>query len=310
MSCHVMSCHVMSCHVMSCHVMSCHVMSCHVMSCHVMSYHIISYHIISYHIISYHIISYHIISYYVILCYIYIKHTHTHTHICTHMLIYITLISITIIRPAWVSRVNPLEPANPLLLPLATLVARQHSSLALAPGPLGAMQEQLAHFVLLPAILPAVLLVLSIVVAVPKACCTRSQVRPLDGGPEVWEWHCHPQVFSGEHGLGNDSQYSPRRRQRPGPAKFRTGISVWSTGYGHPWHESCKDCHVAMASLCSCATGRQNKHDEFSKSMPPTLQRCGRPCPLCDIPSGCCFFTGPWTVTRSSLRMLRWVAAF
>ena len=32
--------------------------------------------------------------------------------------------------------------------------------------------------------------------------------------------------------------------------------------------------------------------------------------PLCDIPSRCCFFTGPWTVTRSSLRMLRRVAAF
>ena len=32
--------------------------------------------------------------------------------------------------------------------------------------------------------------------------------------------------------------------------------------------------------------------------------------PLCDIPSGCYFFTGPWTVTRSSLRMLRRVAAF
>ena len=31
---------------------------------------------------------------------------------------------------------------------------------------------------------------------------------------------------------------------------------------------------------------------------------------LCDIPSGCCSFTGPWTVTRSSLRMLRRVAAF
>ena len=31
--------------------------------------------------------------------------------------------------------------------------------------------------------------------------------------------------------------------------------------------------------------------------------------PLCDIPLGC-FFTGPWTVTRSSLRMLRRVAAF
>ena len=33
------------------------------------------------------------------------------------------------------------------------------------------------------------------------------------------------------------------------------------------------------------------------------------PPPLCDIPSGCCSFTGPWTVTRSSLRMLRRVAA-
>ena len=32
--------------------------------------------------------------------------------------------------------------------------------------------------------------------------------------------------------------------------------------------------------------------------------------PLCDVPSGCCFFTGPWTVTRSSLRMLHRVAAF
>ena len=38
----------------------------------------------------------------------------------------------------------------------------------------------------------------------------------------------------------------------------------------------------------------------------------GGPClsPPCDIPSGCCSFTGPWTVTRSSLRMLRRVAAF
>ena len=34
------------------------------------------------------------------------------------------------------------------------------------------------------------------------------------------------------------------------------------------------------------------------------------PSPPCDIPSGCCSFTGPWTVTRSSLRMLRRVAAF
>ena len=32
--------------------------------------------------------------------------------------------------------------------------------------------------------------------------------------------------------------------------------------------------------------------------------------PLWDIPSGCCFFTGPWTVTQSSLCVLRRVAAF
>ena len=38
---------------------------------------------------------------------------------------------------------------------------------------------------------------------------------------------------------------------------------------------------------------------------------CGTPpLPLCHMPSGCCLFTGPWTVTRSSLRMLRRVAAF
>ena len=50
-------------------------------------------------------------------------------------------------------------------------------------------------------------------------------------------------------------------------------------------------------------------------SPPPTFPFAspteGRPAPpLCDIPSGCCFFTGPWTVTRSSLRRLRRVAAF
>ena len=36
------------------------------------------------------------------------------------------------------------------------------------------------------------------------------------------------------------------------------------------------------------------------------------PPPPCDIPSGCCFFTGPWTgkETRSSLGMLCRVAVF
>ena len=40
------------------------------------------------------------------------------------------------------------------------------------------------------------------------------------------------------------------------------------------------------------------------------LKKGVHPPPLCDIPSGCCFFTGPWTVSRCSLHMLRRVAAF
>ena len=45
---------------------------------------------------------------------------------------------------------------------------------------------------------------------------------------------------------------------------------------------------------------------------PMVLRSCTPPPPPppCDMPSSCCFFTGPWTVTRSSLRMLRRVAAF
>ena len=45
----------------------------------------------------------------------------------------------------------------------------------------------------------------------------------------------------------------------------------------------------------------------------PSKRNPGATCtgdPLCDIPSGCRSFTGPWTVTRSSLRMLRRVATF
>ena len=36
----------------------------------------------------------------------------------------------------------------------------------------------------------------------------------------------------------------------------------------------------------------------------------GQSATLCDMPSGCCFLMGPWTVTRSLLRPLRRVAAF
>ena len=56
-----------------------------------------------------------------------------------------------------------------------------------------------------------------------------------------------------------------------------------------------------FAHTCACF----EFNGVFSQPVPEWV-----PLPLCDIPSGCCSFTGPWTVTRSSLRMLRRVAAF
>ena len=52
------------------------------------------------------------------------------------------------------------------------------------------------------------------------------------------------------------------------------------------------------------AKGKQSDTEALCQPPPPSLY------PLCDIPSRCCSFTGPWTVTRSSLRMLRRVATF
>ena len=55
--------------------------------------------------------------------------------------------------------------------------------------------------------------------------------------------------------------------------------------------------------------GRGGLPDPHPRRISKTASKHPPP-PLCDIPFGCCIFTGPWTVTRSSLRMLRRVAAF
>ena len=75
--------------------------------------------------------------------------------------------------------------------------------------------------------------------------------------------------------------------------------------------------------LCAAAAGRVRKAEgrvadgacaRARATLPPLVPHSPpvvhNPPPLCDIPSGCCSFMGPWTVTRSSLRMLRRVAAF
>ena len=51
-----------------------------------------------------------------------------------------------------------------------------------------------------------------------------------------------------------------------------------------------------------CAGVLGSAHPDFVTGSLPFLHHPDGQPPLCDIPSGCCFFTGPWTVTRPSLR--------
>ena len=55
--------------------------------------------------------------------------------------------------------------------------------------------------------------------------------------------------------------------------------------------------------------GRENQREGYREGE-RKIERVTETYLLFDIPSGCCSFTGPWTVTRSSLRMLRRVATF
>ena len=81
----------------------------------------------------------------------------------------------------------------------------------------------------------------------------------------------------------------PAQATEPPPSRGVPGTKNGERG-GHPGGN--------RGTLCPAHARRAHV-----PSLPP-------PCPLCDSPSGCCSFTGPWTVTRSPLRMLRRVAAF
>ena len=72
----------------------------------------------------------------------------------------------------------------------------------------------------------------------------------------------------------------------------------------------CVKCHsIRENSTWLCSDSKSKNAKKIRAFEGP--RGCFLPhCPLCDIPSGCCFLTGPWTVTRSSLRMLRRIAAF
>ena len=71
------------------------------------------------------------------------------------------------------------------------------------------------------------------------------------------------------------------------------------------------ECPAAVPHLKFSLEHICHKWENQSPSPPfiPTPVRAYTP-PPCDIPSGCCFFTGPWTVTRSSLCTLRRGSSF
>ena len=66
----------------------------------------------------------------------------------------------------------------------------------------------------------------------------------------------------------------------------------------------------ALLVHCPVQSGSHRLHQSPAQPTEPTDAHFRPTAPPCDIPSRCCFVTGPCTVTRSSLRMLRRVAAF
>ena len=100
-----------------------------------------------------------------------------------------------------------------------------------------------------------------------------------------------------------------------------TGLLLKGGGMGGPWGGGSKP---QWCCVFRCAEGgkeifgpkskwRQRRQRKFLIGQKPGENfgpiTWGWAAPLCEIPSCCCSFMGPWTVTRSSLRMLRRVAA-
>ena len=156
-----------------------------------------------------------------------------------------------------------------------------------------------------------------LVVRVPYSTCLVEQHRtiassacaPRAGGSwgrASWERGnalppCHPVQPRTHPPASHTSPCRPSRRCR----RFLSPSRAWACtlgcalGVGSFWDSQGLPKHLAPPP-----PPRNNPR-------PPPPPLCGLALPpLCDIPSGCCSFTGPWTVTRSSLRMLRWVAAF
>ena len=90
---------------------------------------------------------------------------------------------------------------------------------------------------------------------------------------------------------------------------FQTASGVQTSGPWGPWRPVVENS--GLFAQRTVRPLRQTHRLRLSLQLRPSSpQQLQTGHPPCDIPSGCCSFTGPWTVTRSSLRMLRRVAAF
>ena len=96
--------------------------------------------------------------------------------------------------------------------------------------------------------------------------------------------------------------------ERIGPPCVRPGQRLWEPHC--PVVPARLACGLRRGSAWPACCFLANVPDFTHPSEKPQSRLATWLTPLCDIPSGCCFFTGPWTVTRSSIRMLRRVAAF
>ena len=111
--------------------------------------------------------------------------------------------------------------------------------------------------------------------------------------------NAHNLPGAGQGGGGDSSTHPPTQtqhhtRRAAGPH----GAQYLVPAQRHPVGPATPPPPATHPHFCRChAPPRPTPMDH-----PPTK--------LCEVPLGCGFFTGPWTVTRSSLRMLRRVNAF
>ena len=161
--------------------------------------------------------------------------------------------------------------------------------------------------------------------AAPQAVWTRRRLRTSPEAPTT-QRHDRRRGTAALRAPGPAPVPVPLRRGRgggcgrggggvvPRPEQQKHGTATPKRGGGRPLEGGPDGAVRVWAGLTDCRPlpadplrpssieGGGGGQGSFYGGLPPP--------PPCDSPSGCCSFTGPWTVTRSSLRMLRRVAAF